>query len=83
MSQFDPNEIVLQSTAKLFEYEKLSRQIEECNDMEMLRDMARCWIKLYMKQQETMRNIGLDQWINHFPKEKMMKVNYVRGIKLF
>ena len=68
MSQFDPNEIVLQSTAKLFEYEKLSRQIEECNDMEMLRDMARCWIKLYMKQQETMRIIGLDQ--QPLPKRK-------------
>ena len=68
MSQFDPNEIVLQSTAKLFEYEKLSRQIEECNDMEMLRDMARCWIKLYMKQKETMRTIGLDQ--QPLPKRK-------------
>jgi len=68
MSQFDPNEIVLQSTAKLFEYEKLSRQIEECNDMEMLRDMARCWIKLYMKQQETMRTIGLDK--QPLPKRK-------------
>ena len=68
MSQFDPAEIVLQSTAKLFEYEKLSRQIEECNDIDMLRDMARCWIKLYMKQQETMRTIGLDQ--QPLPKRK-------------
>ena len=59
MSQFDPAEIVLQSTAKMFEYEKLSRQIEECDNMDVLRDMARCWIKLYMKQQETMRTIGL------------------------
>ena len=59
MSQFNPAEIVLQSTAKMFEYEKLSRQIEECDDIDMLRDMARCWIKLYMKQQETMRTIGL------------------------
>ena len=45
MNQFDPNEVVLQSTAKLFEYEKLSRQIEECNDIDVLKDMARCWIK--------------------------------------
>ena len=59
MSNFDPAEIVLQSTAKMFEYEKLSRQIEECDNMDVLRDMARCWIKLYMKQQETMRTIGL------------------------
>jgi len=68
MSQFDPTEIVLQSTAKMFEYEKLSRQIEECDDIEILRDMARCWIKLYMKQQETMRTIGIDQ--QPLPKRK-------------
>lgn len=68
MSQFDPAEIVLQSTAKMFEYEKLSRQIEECDDIDILRDMARCWIKLYMKQQETMRTIGLDK--QPLPKRK-------------
>ena len=68
MSQFDPAEIVLQSTAKMFEYEKLSRQIEECDDIDVLRDMARCWIKLYMKQQETMRTIGLEK--QPLPKRK-------------
>ena len=68
MSQFDPAEIVLQSTAKMFEYEKLSRQIEECDDIDMLRNMARCWIKLYMKQQETMRTIGLEK--QPLPKRK-------------
>ena len=70
MNQFDPNEISLQSTAKLFEYEKLSRQIEECDDIDMLRDMARCWIKLYMKQQETVRNIGLTPMEQPLPKRK-------------
>ena len=68
MSQFDPAEIVLQSTAKMFEYEKLSRQIEECDDIDTLRDMARCWIKLYMKQQETMKTIGLEK--QPLPKRK-------------
>ena len=68
MSQFDPAEIVLQSTAKMFEYEKLSRQIKECDDIDVLRDMARCWIKLYMKQQETMRTIGLEK--QPLPKRK-------------
>ena len=68
MSQFDPAEIVLQSTAKMFEYEKLSRHIEECDDIDTLRDMARCWIKLYMKQQETMRTIGLEK--QPLPKRK-------------
>ena len=68
MSQFDPAEIVLQSTAKMFEYEKLSRQIEECDNIDTLRDMARCWIRLYMKQQETMRTIGLEK--QPLPKRK-------------
>lgn len=68
MSQFDPAEIVLQSTAKMFEYEKLSRQIEECDNIDTLKDMARCWIKLYMKQQETMRTIGLEK--QPLPKRK-------------
>ena len=70
MSQFDPNEIVLQSTAKLFEYEKLSRQIEECDDIGVLKDMARCWIKLYMKQQETMTNIGMTPMDQPLPRRK-------------
>ena len=68
MSNFDPAEIVLQSTAKMFEYEKLSRQIEECDNIDTLKDMARCWIKLYMKQQETMRTIGLEK--QPLPKRK-------------
>lgn len=70
MSQFDPNEIVLQSTAKLFEYEKLSRQIEECDDIGVLKDMARCWIKLFMKQQETVKTIGLTPMEQQLPKRK-------------
>ena len=57
MNNFDPAQITLDSTAKLFEYEKLSRQIEECNDLGTLKDIARCWVKLFMKQQETMRTI--------------------------
>ena len=42
----------------------------ECNDMEMLRDMARCWIKLYMKQQETMTNIGMTPMDQPLPRRK-------------
>ena len=59
MKQFDPNEIVLESTTKLFEYEKLSRQIEGCDNIDILKDIARFSIKLFMKQQETVRNMGL------------------------
>ena len=47
-----PSDIELESTVKLFEYEKLSREIEECNDIETLKNMLRCYIKLHMKEQE-------------------------------
>ena len=48
----DPSDIQLESTAKMFEYEKLSREIENCDDVEQLRQMARSFIKLYLKHQE-------------------------------
>ena len=47
-----PSDVELESTSKLFEYEKLSREIEECNDIEALKNMLRCYIKLHMKEQE-------------------------------
>ena len=48
-----PEEITLSTTMKMFEYEKMSREIEECNDVTTLKDMLRCQVKLYMKLQET------------------------------
>ena len=36
----------------MFEYEKLSREIEECDDMPTLKEMLRVQVKLYMKLQE-------------------------------
>ncbi len=55
----NPSDIELESTAKMFEYEKLSREIEDCNDVETLKNMLRCYIKLYFKQQETIAVIGI------------------------
>ena len=48
----DPSDITLESTSKMFEYEKLSREIETCNDVETLKQMARSFVKLYLKHQE-------------------------------
>jgi len=52
----DPSDIQLDSTAKMFEYEKLSREIENCDNMDELRQMTRTFIKLYLKQQEVVTN---------------------------
>ena len=48
----DPSDISLESTSRLFEYEKLSREIENCDNMDELKQMARAFIKLYLKHQE-------------------------------
>ena len=53
----DPSDITLESTSKMFEYEKLSREIETCNDVETLKQMARSFVKLYLKHQEVAAQI--------------------------
>ena len=48
----NPDKVELNSINKLFEYEKLSRDIDSIDDVEVLRDYAKSYIKLYLKQQE-------------------------------
>lgn len=57
----DPNEIQLEDINKMFEYEMQSREIDECNDIDVLRKMLKTSIKLYMKQQEVITNLGFSQ----------------------
>jgi len=52
-----PDEIVLGDMNKLFEYEKLSRDIDSINDIETLKNMSKSYIKLYLKQQEVLSKI--------------------------
>ena len=44
----------LESVSKMFEFEKLSREIDSCSDIEQLKDICKCYVKLYFKQQETL-----------------------------
>ena len=55
----NPDDIKLETTSRQFHYETLSRDIEKCNDVKVLKNQLRAWIKLYMKQQETMTRIGI------------------------
>lgn len=55
----DPNSIHLDDINKLFEYEMQSREIDGCDDIEKLKDMLKVSIKLYMKQQEVIRDLGI------------------------
>ena len=53
----DPGSIELKSLSKNFEYEKIARELDECDDLNELRDCAKCFLKLYMKTTETMRHL--------------------------
>lgn len=55
----NPKEIELESIDKLFEYEKHSRFIDEL-EVDELRDFAKLYCKLYLKQQEVL--VKLDKF---------------------
>lgn len=48
----NPDQIQLEDMNKLFEYEKLSRDIDNIDDIEVLKNYSKSYIKLYLKQQE-------------------------------
>lgn len=48
----DPEKIILEDMNKMFEYEKLSRDIDSIEDIDALKKYAKSYIKLYLKQQE-------------------------------
>lgn len=53
----NPNSISLENISKMFEYEKLSRDIDNIDDLEILRNFAKSYIKLYLKQQEVVSKL--------------------------
>ena len=55
----DPNKISLENMSKLFEYEKLSRDIDSIEDIETLRNLAKSHIKLYLSQQEVIASLRI------------------------
>lgn len=61
------SDIELSSTSKNFEFEKLSRDVDEISDVKYLREMLKCYLKLYFKQQETIQSIGLMEF--GFPRK--------------
>lgn len=54
----NPNEINLESMNKLFEYEKQVRCIDNL-DVDDLRNFAKLYCKLYLRQQEVISTLGL------------------------
>jgi hypothetical protein len=48
----NPNSIILDNINKMFEYEKLARDIDSIDDIDKVKNITKCYIKLYLKQQE-------------------------------
>ncbi len=55
----DPETIKLKNLSKMFAYTQLASEIDNCDDKETLRNIAKSFCKLYYKQQETMQVIGI------------------------
>lgn len=55
----NPNEIELNNISKMFEYEKISRDIDSINDINTLKNLAKSYIKLYLSQQEVITNLKI------------------------
>ena len=41
-----------------FEYFKISSEIDSLENIEKIKDIAKCYCKLYLKQQEVVANLG-------------------------
>lgn len=54
----DPNSIDLSSLTKSFEYVKFSNEIDIINDIDTIKTLAKCYFKLYLKQQEVVASLG-------------------------
>ena len=48
----DPTSIELETINKLFEYEKIARDIDSIDDIETVKNFAKAYVRLYLKQQE-------------------------------
>ncbi len=53
----NPNDINLENLTKNFEYAKYSIELDSIDDVETLRNIAKCYYKLYLKQQEVVSNM--------------------------
>ena len=50
----NPDSVTLENLTKNFEYVKFSNQVDTINNIEDLRNLAKCYFKLYLKQQEVL-----------------------------
>ena len=56
----DPDDIKLGELSKQFAYQKLANEIDGCDSLSTLKDIAKSYAKLYLKQQEVVGTLGLE-----------------------
>jgi len=56
----DPDKIELENLNKSFEYVKYALEIDNIDDIETLKNVAKSYYKLYLKQQEVLFNLTPD-----------------------
>lgn len=55
----NPDDVELENLSKIFEYERISREINSCENIEQVKNIAKSFVKLHLKQQEVITQIGL------------------------
>jgi hypothetical protein len=53
----DPNSIQLDNLSKGFEYFKVASEIDKLSNIEDVKNTAKCYYKLYLKQQEVVTQL--------------------------
>ena len=49
----NPDDIFIRNVASQFQYEKMAREVDACDDIDDLREMCKFLIKMEMKTRET------------------------------
>lgn len=57
----DPDKIDLENLSKSFEYFKIASEIDSIDCFETVKNIAKSYAKLYLKQQEVISSFGFDQ----------------------
>ncbi len=56
----DPNNITLENLTKNFEYERIAREIDSCENIEQIKNIAKSYVKLHLKYQETLASLNFN-----------------------
>lgn len=57
----DPDDIKLANLNKSFEYAKFCNEIDSIDDFDTMKTVAKCYFKLYLKQQEVIADLVVPQ----------------------